>query len=156
CTQSKEACMRANDRRDLCAARALPIDAPSADLRHLVAIGPSSFDFSEGPGPRQPVKEYLQFLRGSGKHPLASTLQLADAFNRLFSAAGAASYRLAATWYPGVAAGSLPPACGRTASTARTVQAGLCRALVDGTAAHLAPRLEDPALVFYGAKTGTV
>src|SRR5262249_56832423 len=78
CTGGKEACTRAGDRHDLCAARALPLAAPSSDLRHLVAIGASEFDFSDGgpPRDRQLVKEYLQFLRGSGKHPLATTLQL--------------------------------------------------------------------------------
>src|SRR5262249_31931889 len=49
-----------------------------------------------------------------------------------------------------------PPACPARASGERTVAAGLCRVLVDGTASHLAPRLSDPGLVFYGAKTGTV
>jgi hypothetical protein len=158
CTGSKEACTRGADRRDLCAARALPIDAPSADLRHLVAIGPNAFDFADGgvPRERQLVKEYLQFLRGSGKHPLASTLQLADAFNRLFFDAAARPYRLAASWYPAPAVGTLPPACAKRPMGEHSVQAGLCRALQDGTAARLAPRLDDAGLVFYGAKTGTV
>ena len=158
CAGSKAACTRAADRRDLCAARALPLAAPSADLRHLVATGPSGFDFSDGgpPRERQLVKEYLQFLRGSGKHPLASTLQLADAFNRLFFDGGASPYRLAASWFPVAAVGKRPPPCSRAAAEGRTVEAGLCRALVDGTAAHLAGRLADDKIVLYGAKTGTV
>lgn len=102
------------------------------------------------------VKEYLQFLRGSGKHPLASTLQLADAFNRLFYDAGGAPYKLAASWFPVAPTGTPPPVCTRAAAEGRTVQAALCRVLVDGTGAHLAPRLGESKIVFYGAKTGTV
>jgi hypothetical protein len=49
-----------------------------------------------------------------------------------------------------------PPPCGRAPSSEPTVAAGLCRALQDGTAAGLAPRLADPDLVFYGAKTGNI
>src|SRR5205807_7350549 len=82
----KRICQRASERADLCAARALPIRSPSRDLRHLVATGPSGFDFSpeRGAAGRVGVTEYFQFLRGSGVHQLGSLLQLADAFGRLF------------------------------------------------------------------------
>src|SRR5690606_12455902 len=68
---AKESCRRAAARADLCAARALPVAAPGADLRHLVALGPDRFDLyppgrEPGKGPRVPSHEYLQFLRGSG------------------------------------------------------------------------------------------
>jgi hypothetical protein len=152
CEAGKAACVRAGDRRDVCAARALPLAAPSADLRHLVALGPSTFDFAEAPGRRQIVKEYFQFLRGSGKHPLGSALQLADAFNRLFyDHTGGPRYRLAASWFPAPAVGTPPPAC--APRTDRTVAAGLCRALATGTAAPLGKRKD---VVWYGAKTGTI
>ncbi len=159
CTGSKASCARAGDRRDLCAARALPVEGASADLRHLVALGPATFDFADDAPvakPRQLVKDYLQFLRGSGKHPLASTLQLADVFNRLVFDAGAAPYALAASWFPVEATGTAPPPCRRDAPADDTVAAGLCLALTSGTASQLAPRLDDPDLVFYGAKTGTI
>src|SRR5262249_54477554 len=102
CTGGKEACTRQGDPRDPCAARAPRLARPSRDLRHLVAMGPSGFVSPDGgpPRDRQLVKEYLQFLRGSGKHPLASTLQLADAFNRVFYDGGPSPYRLAASWFP--------------------------------------------------------
>jgi hypothetical protein len=162
CTEpSARACQRKSERGDLCATRGLPIDKPSRDLRHLVALGPSDFDFlPERTGSRVPVSEYYQFLRGSGVHELGSLLQLADAFNRLFyerTPQPGGGYRLAASWFPTHAVGSPPPwACPDGAPTA--VARGLCDVIAapHGTAHALEPLLHEGDLVVYGAKTGTI
>ena len=169
CTNgNKTLCRRNTARRDVCSARALPIDNPTRDLRHLVSLGPSSFDFY--PELRDDTKtvgtvntrEYLQFLRGSGLHPLGSLAQLTDAFNRVVfqydhDPATAGGYQLAATWFPvGATPGVAPPDCA-TESRDSTVRAGLCTTLTSGTATRdLGDILDDPDFVFYGAKTGTI
>src|SRR5690606_6411383 len=103
--------------KDLCAARALPIHKPTRDLRFLVALGPGAFDFYPllADAARRVrgvhIREYLQFLRGSGLHPLGSLPQLADAFNRvLYEPGGGASagFSLAASWFPVEPAGQAP------------------------------------------------
>ncbi len=162
---SRDACAAAADRRDLCAARALPIAAPTADVRHLIAIGPSSFDLHVGADDRDavPVAEYLQLLRGSGVHPVGSLAQLTDAFNRLIydPARPDEAYALAASWFPVPAAGRIPAsACTRAGGAADRVlgdDGGLCGVIRDGTAARgLGALLDDPRVVLYGAKTGTI
>ena len=158
----KATCRRAAERADLCAARALPIAEPTADLRHLVALGPGGFDFhpTKGGGERVATFEYLQFLRGSGVHALGSLLQLTDAFNRIAyeEAPGAKGYRLAASWFPVPAVASAPRTdCARTFSTGDPVRDGLCDVVRSGTASRaLAELLADPGVVIYGAKTGTI
>ena len=154
-------CERRSEREDLCAARALPIRTPSRDLRHLVALGPSDFDFAtERSAARVPVSEYFQFLRGSGVHGLGSLMQLADAFNRLFYERAPQSngaYRLAASWFPAPAAGSPPPwTCPQAGDS--SVSRGLCDVIAapHGTARSLEPILRDGEIVVYGAKTGTI
>ncbi len=173
---SKQRCRRAHTRRDLCAARALPIAQPSRDLRHLVALGPQSFDFyppladpQKRLGERVSTREYLQFLRGSGLHPLGSLAQMSDAFNRLvFGRVGdperAPAYQLGASWFPVPESGALPaatcdsdPGRARAGGTDATdVRAGLCQVLQRGSARQLRPLLADPRISFYGAKTGTI
>jgi hypothetical protein len=161
----KAACRKAATRGDLCAARALPIAEPTADLRHLLALGPGAFDFyPDGPAARRPQRvatmEYLQFLRGSGVHPLGSLLQLADAFNRLVfdPVPGQHGYHLAASWFPVPAAGTAPRLDCRSAPlTGDAVRDGLCEVVRSGTARHgLGALLTDPGVVIYGAKTGTI
>ena len=175
---NKSTCVRQNARRDLCAARALPIRSPTRDLRHLVALGPGAFDFyprladpRRRVGPWVSTREYLQFLRGSGIHPLGSLAQLTDAFNRVIYAHAhdpteQGGYRLAASWFPVDATGSPPGwSCSSNAPSQSPegdgipdgVADGLCQALRQGTlAAPMAPFLADPGLVFYGGKTGTI
>ena len=164
CSQGdKAACRRAGDRGDLCAARAMPVARPTADLRHLVAAGPAVFDFYPETPSRSSTRlatlEYLQFLRGSGVHPLGSLLQLGDAFGRVVyePAPGPRGYHLAASWFP-VPPAARPPAsdCAQ-APTGDPVRDGLCEVVRRGTAARaLGPLLSDPSLAIYGAKTGTI
>ncbi|ACY14992.1 hypothetical protein [Haliangium ochraceum] len=167
---SKGRCRRASTRRDLCAARAMPIEQPSRDLRHLVALGPSMFDFyppladpTKRVGPRVRTREYLQFLRGSGLHPLGSLAQASDAFGRVVyerprDPARDGRYRLAASWFPVPAVGQAPSwSCGGgDAATPGGTAEGLCEVLRTGTARGLRPLLEDPRFRFFGAKTGTI
>jgi hypothetical protein len=155
----KASCRRAAERADLCAARALPIAEPTADLRHLVALGPDRFDFyPRGRSVKVPTLEYLQFLRGSGVHPLGSLLQLTDAFNRLSFEGQRSRYRLAASWFPVPATAAAPRSdCARTPYTGDPVRDGLCEVVRSGTAARaLGDLLSDPGIVIYGAKTGTI
>lgn len=177
CTEgSKGVCRRQSARKDLCAARALPIDNPTSDLRYLVALGPSTFNFypqladrKRRVGPSVNTREYLQFLRGSGLHPIGSLVQLTDAFNRLVfqfqppaSAPGSpdqpAGGRLAASWFPTGAVGSPPPwTCAQPSNGAREVATGLCDVVRSGTADNtLGPLLADERFTLYGAKTGTI
>ena len=165
---SKDACRRAADRRDLCAARALPVTAPTADLRHLVGLGPSTFDMYPAGGKAGadavPISEYFQLLRGSGVHPLGSLAQLTDAFNRLVfdPTPQGGAHRLAASWFPVPPTGRLPAeacsALGRREAQVLGDDGGLCGVLrPGGTAARtFAGLLADPRLVLYGAKTGTI
>jgi hypothetical protein len=168
CTEKgKQSCRLAGDRLDLCAARALPIPRPGADLRHLVATGPAEFDFlPEGARPAAgrvasvPVTEYFQFLRGAGVHPLGSTLQLADAYNRLFyerDPGPGGAYRLAASWFPVDPAGSAPTWSCRDGAPGG-VAGGLCGVVTDpsGTGRRLLPLLQEEGIILYGAKTGTI
>ena len=160
----KRACRREGDRADLCAARAMPVAEPSADLRHLVALGPDAFDFH----PEVPLRvagrattlEYLQFLRGSGIHPLGSLLQLADSFGRVVyePTPGRNGYRLAASWFPVPSVARPPQAdCGQPVSTGDPVRDGLCDVVRHGTAARaLSSLLTDTSIAIYGAKTGTI
>lgn len=150
---------------DLCPARYLPVVADGAELnalRYLVAIGPSEFDFASDAGAgRTPVAEYFQFLRGAGKHPLGSSLQLADSFSRLFfeptPRGSNGAYTLAASWFPAPAVAVAPPPCtALKPPSGPVVERGLCDVLRSGTAASLQRRLKDPRIVLYGAKTGTV
>lgn len=126
-------CVAASARRDVCAARALPVPNPGADLRHLVALGPDRFDFyGDVRDPRRPsqstvpTREYLQWLRGSGVYPVGSLSQLTDAFGRIIYGGGpdgslagpggaggaapapTAASSLAASWFPSPVAGALP------------------------------------------------
>jgi hypothetical protein len=170
---SKGRCRQAHAMRDLCAVRALPIDQPTRDLRHLVALGPSAFDFypplvdpSRRMGPRVRTREYLQFLRGSGLHPLGSLAQSADAFNRLIyeragdpgpaATSGAhGGHRLAASWFPVPASGNAAARDCRAAGGG-DVHAGLCDVLRTGTGRGVGDLLDDGRFTFHGAKTGTI
>ena len=166
CTDGdKQQCRQAGDRADLCAARALPVADPGPDLRSLVALGPDRFDFYPAGarrrrGSRVPSLEYLQFLRGSGVHPIGSLLQLTDGFNRLIydPLPGSAGYRLAASWFPVPAAGAAPAAdCSALPASGDPVRDGLCEVVRRGTASRaLGDLLTDPSLLVYGAKTGTI
>ncbi len=160
---SKRACERAAASGDLCAVRALPISDPTADLRRLVSLGPAGFDFYPGSAAERAqstvsTREYLQFLRGSGVHPVASLPQLADAFNRVVfgGRTGDGSYRLGATWFPSPAVADPPRESCALRDGATTVRAGLCLAIHDGTARSLEPLLHEDGLVIYAAKTGTI
>jgi hypothetical protein len=168
CTDgNKTRCRRAGFRRDVCAARALPIAEVSPDLRHLVALGPDRFDFypqlarKDRTVTRVPTREYLQFLRGSGLHALGSLAQVTDAFNRVVFEADRdplrhGGYQLAASWFPVAPTGQIPPqSCARRPPPG-TVAAGLCAAVTEGTARSLAGWLADPGIEIYGAKTGTI
>lgn len=146
---------------DVCAARALPIARPSSRLRRLVGLGPDRFElYGEEPRPADvPVREYFQFLRGSGKHSIGSLAQLTDAFGRVvYDPASDGTYRLAASWFPVPAAGVAPEPCadGRE-RTVRGARGGLCGVVRRGTATRaLRPLFDDPRVVFYGAKSGTI
>jgi hypothetical protein len=173
---SKLSCVRAGEREDLCGARALPLAAPGADLRHLVALGPANFDLLPVLDPPDkpvsddvPVREYFQFLRGSGLHPVGSLLQTTDAFNRVvFEAdrepAEDGGYRLAASWFPVAAEGRTPErSCEERPWTAEegTVRGGLCGSLSPvqriGTAHDALKRAwGDADVLLYGSKTGTI
>jgi len=158
CTLGDHAsCVRAAERADVCAARALPIDAPSRDLRYLVALGPDRLEVFDGDAPGQtrvPVREYFQLLRGAGAHPIGSLAQLADAFSRVVYG------NVAASWFPAPASGTLPAwSCSDAADRTTNVLGaggGLCAVVREGTArAALAAMLGDPRIKIYGAKTGT-
>jgi hypothetical protein len=165
----RKSCVAAASRRDLCAARALPLATPGADLRHLVALGPDRFDFYGDNRPNQttvPTREYLQWLRGSGVHPVGSLAQLTDAFGRVIyepdpGTSGSAA-QLAASWFPAPVVGALPSwqcrAAAGHASQVRGADGGLCAVLAQGGTAHRAVGLlfDDPRLTLYGAKTGTI
>jgi hypothetical protein len=165
---NKTLCQRRSALRDLCAVRALPIHKPTRDLRHLVAIGPDTFDFypqladpSRRVGPAMNIREYLQFLRGSGLHPLGSLAQLTDAFNRVVYQydrdPAEAGYSLAASWFPVAPAGTLPAWDCAAGAGSRDVKSGICDVMRGGTArAALGALLADPRFVVYGAKTGTI
>lgn len=185
---NKSTCRRQNARKDLCAVRALPIDKPTSDLRHLVALGPSEFDFyprladeSKRVGRSVSTREYLQFLRGSGLHPVASLAQLTDAFNRIIyerepDARGRGrGFQLAASWFPVTPVGSVPswsctdpvtsmvespvqPFAASSPIPSRTVASGLCAVVQRGGTASqaLGPLNRDPRFIIYGAKTGTI
>lgn len=165
--------------RDVCAARALPIDRPSRRLRSLVSLGSGALDMSfigarddrpeRLPPSGQELSEYFQFLRGSGKYRFGSALQLADAYTRLLYEPAPISptddtadirYRGAASWFPLPArspTNELPTPCSSTSSAESTVQSGLCMTLTEGTARRLFTRYaRDRDIVFYGAKTGTM
>ncbi|MEO8845583.1 MAG: hypothetical protein ABI591_04095 [Kofleriaceae bacterium] len=158
CTLGDRAsCVRAADRADVCAARGLPIDAPSRDLRYLVALGPDRLELFDGDAPGQtrvPVREYFQLLRGAGAHPIGSLAQLADAFARVVYG------NVAASWFPAPATGTAPTwSCADSADRTNHVLGaggGLCAVVREGTArTGLAAALADHRLVIYGAKTGT-
>jgi hypothetical protein len=165
---NKLLCSRESFRADVCAARALPLRETSNDLRHLVALGPDRFDFyprlkrRERTVGRVPTREYLQFLRGSGIHPIGSLAQLTDAFNRVVYEADRdpirhGGYRLAASWFPVPAAGQLPRASCASGGAGGAVGAGLCDVVTRGTASRsLAPLLARADVEIYGAKTGTI
>jgi hypothetical protein len=140
----------------------LPIDAPSRDLRYLVALGPDRLELYDGDKPdqsRTPVREYFQLLRGAGAHPIGSLAQLADAFSRVVYDATASGH-LAASWFPAPTTGAAPAwSCADQADRATTVLGaggGLCAVVREGTArTALAPVFADHRIVVYGAKTGT-
>jgi hypothetical protein len=159
CTAGDRAsCVRAANRADVCAARALPIDAPSRDLRYLVALGPDRLELFDGDAPGQtrvPVREYFQLLRGAGAHPIGSLAQLADAFSRVIYGGN-----IAASWFPAPATGTTPAwSCADSADRTTAVLGaggGLCAVVREGTArTALAAMLADHRIVIYGAKTGT-
>nr|HEX4317028.1 hypothetical protein [Kofleriaceae bacterium] len=163
CTLGDRAsCERAADRADTCSARALPIDAPSRDLRALVSLGPDRLDVypDDRPGQqRVPVREYFQLLRGSGVHPVGSLAQLADAFDRVvYDPAGRG---VAASWFPAPAVGTVPAwSCAHAEPHAAAVLGaggGLCAVVQAGGTAHppFVALLADPRVVIYAAKTGT-
>ncbi len=162
-------CAAASSRRDVCALRALPLASPSADLRHLVALGPDRYDLYPQGRTNQtyvPTREYLQWLRGGGLHPTGSLSQLTDTFARIVyepeQSSATAPAQLAATWFPSPPVGASPPwrcqkrAAGRTA-TVRGADGGLCAVLAEGGTAHraLAALFEDPRVALHGGKTGT-
>jgi len=164
CTLGDRArCERAASRADVCAARGLPIDSPGADLRNLIALGPDRLDLHAGDRPRStvPVREYLQLLRGSGVHPVGSLAQITDAFGRVVYDPGATA-KLAASWFPAPAVGLIPSwSCASPPDRTATVLGGgggLCGVVQPGGTAHrgLADLMSDPAIVIYGAKTGTI
>jgi hypothetical protein len=166
CTAGDRAsCRRAANRRDVCAARALPIASPNRDLRHLVALGPDRFDFYPGDRAGQrtiAMREYFQLLRGSGIHPIGSLAQITDAFGRVVYDSSTGSMKLAASWFPAPAVAPTPSwtcalGAGR-AATVRGADGGLCGVMLPGgTAARaMRPLLADKRVVFYGAKTGTI
>ncbi|MGN6109290.1 MAG: hypothetical protein ACTHU0_29555 [Kofleriaceae bacterium] len=163
CTLGDRAsCERAAARADVCAARALPLASPGADLRYLVALGPDRIDPYADDRARQawiPIREYLQLLRGSGVHPVGSLAQITDAFGRVVYDPGAE--RLAASWFPAPVAGVTPDwSCASATGRAATVlgaDGGLCGVVRPGGTAHATAGvlLGEPNLVVYGAKTGT-
>ena len=160
---SKAACMKRHEWGDLCAARALPIENPRSFLRRYVAIGHGSFDFLDVDGQGDAIKEYFQFLRGSGKHAIASTLQLAEAFSRVVygTRRPEGGYELAASWLPTDPVGITPAVCRaeepKGTPPSKRVSRGLCDVLrKGGTGAALAQYLGREDIVFYGAKTGTI
>ncbi len=161
CIDGAAACAR-RLRGDVCAARALPIERPSSRLRRLVGLGPDRFElYGEEPRPADiPVREYLQFLRGSGKHSIGSLAQLTDAFGRVvYDPAHDGVYRLAASWFPVPAAGVAPEPCAPgQAPTVRGATGGLCGVVRGrGTAARaMRSVLADPRIELYGAKSGTI
>ncbi|HEY1811737.1 MAG TPA: hypothetical protein VGG74_05230 [Kofleriaceae bacterium] len=165
CTLGDRAsCRRASERADVCAARALPIANASRDLRELVALGPDRLDFYGDDRPNQaavPVREYFQLLRGSGVHSIGSLAQLADAFGRVIYDDSPGAPRLAASWFPAPAVGTLPTwsCAGATghAAKVRGDDGGLCAVVQPGgTAAGVfSTVLADPHVIVYGAKTGT-
>jgi hypothetical protein len=164
CTADAATCRRAADRRDLCALRGLPIAAPTSDLRHLVALGPDSFELSEDrTASAIPMRDYFQFLRGSGLHPLGSLAQLADAFGRIiYDPMDGDRYHLAASWFPAATAGKLPDwSCAQAdapVEATRGAGGGLCGVVQKGGTggAGMKPVLADPRVIVYGAKTGTI
>jgi hypothetical protein len=165
CTLGDRAsCRRESERADVCAARALPIDHPSRDLRELVSLGPDRIDFYGDDRTNQtavPVREYFQLLRGSGVHSIGSLAQLADAFGRVVYDDARGPATLAASWFPAPPTGTLPTwSCanaGGHAAKVRGDDGGLCAVVQDGGTAHgvFASVLADPHVVVYGAKTGT-
>ena len=118
---------------DLCAARALPIAAadrgPAPPGRPRPRAGSTSTRASGGGEPAATF-EYLQFLRGSGVHPLGSLLQLTDAFNRLVLRAGARADTATGWPPPGSRSRRWRRAprtdCARAAATGDPVRDGLC------------------------------
>jgi len=166
CTLGDRAsCERAAARRDVCAARALPVPAETADLRYLVALGPDRVDPYTDNRAKQThiaVREYLQLLRGSGALPIGSLAQLTDAFGRVVYDFAGDVPRLAASWFPAPAVGTTPSwSCALGAGRSPTVlgaDGGLCAVVRPGGTAHaaLAELLAEPKLVVYGAKTGTI
>jgi hypothetical protein len=158
-------CEAAAERADVCAARALPIAGAGRDLRYLVALGPDQIDLYADDRPSQtrvPIREYFQLLRGSGVHAVGSLAQLTDAFGRVIYDPTPGAPRLAASWFPAPVVGVTPAwSCAKAEGHANTVlgaDGGLCAVVQSaGTAhAHLGALLGDPAIVLYGAKTGTI
>lgn len=166
CTLGDRAsCERAAARADVCAARALPVRSPSADLRNLVALGPDRIDpYPDSRRKAQtsvPVTEYLQLLRGAGVHAVGSLAQITDAFGRVIYDPSA-SGKLAASWFPAPRTGVVPAwSCGAGTGRENTVlgaDGGLCGVVRPNGTAHAGVKelLADPKLVIYGAKTGTI
>lgn len=165
CTAGGEACTRAV-RGDVCAARALPIARPTSRLRRLVGLGPDRFDLYDDAAehaPRAgevPMREYLQFLRGSGKHTIGSLPQLTDTFGRIvYDPSSDGVFRLAASWFPVPAVGVTPAPCDDSYErTVRGPGGGLCGVVRGrGTAVRAFRGLyDDPRIVLYGAKSGTI
>ena len=166
CTDGGKACAAAV-RGDVCAARA---PAHRRGRRRgcatWSALGPDRFDLYDDGGehaPRPgevPMREYLQFLRGSGKHSIGSLAQLTDSFGRVvYDPSSDGVFRLAASWFPVPAAGVTPEACGDGYQrTVRGPGGGLCGVLRGrGTAVRAMRGLsDDPRIVLYGAKSGTI
>ncbi len=105
-------------------------------------------------------REYFQLLRGAGVHPIGSLAQLADTFARVIY--DPVRRRLAASWFPAPAVGTLPAwSCadtgGARATTVLGAGGGLCGVVQAGGTAHagLAPLATNPRVTIYGAKTGT-
>ena len=107
------------------------------------------------------MREYFQLLRGSGVHAIGSLAQLADAFGRVVYDDSPKASRLAASWFPAPAVGTLPSwSCangGGHATKVRGEDGGLCAVVqAGGTAAGVFTGvLADPHVIVYGAKTGT-
>jgi hypothetical protein len=107
-----------------------------------------------------PMREYFQLLRGAGVHPIGSLPQITDAFGRVIYDSSAKP-RLAASWFPAPAVGTIPTwSCstgGGHAASVLGADGGLCAVVQAGGTAHaaLGDLLADAGIVIYGAKTGT-
>ena len=157
-------CERAAARADVCAARALPIAAPGADLRYLVALGPDRIDLlrrrsagaGDGAGARVlPAPARLRRPRGG----------LARAARRRVRPRGVRSRGAARSRRRGsrrrrrvrCPTGRAPTAgATRRRCSATTAACAACCAPAAPRTRGAGALLADPTIVVYGAKTGTI